>query len=146
MLNSYTSKPLCWSVWMVKMIIINFTAGGHFVPNLLLILIIDDSRPQEIRYVLVQRHGKGQCKVSSSSWLMHTAENYALELVGTRHCKLGSTLYKLKSMDYRTSRLWQIIKYCKRSQFHRTFSIRYQYRNKFNKHKNMLNMLKAFKA
>lgn len=105
MLNSYTSKPLCWSVWMVKMIIINFTAGGHFVPNLLLILIIDDSRPQEIRYVLVQRHGKGQCKVSSSSWLMHTAENYALELVGTRHCKLGSTLYKLKSMDYRTSRL-----------------------------------------
>ena len=77
---------------MVKTIIIHFTTGGHFVSNLLLILEIDDSRPQEIRYVLVQRHGKGQCKVSCSSWLTPTAENYGLELVGTRHCKLGSTL------------------------------------------------------
>ena len=77
---------------MVKTSIINVTPGGHFVPNLLLILEIDDSRPQEIRYVLVQRHGKGQYKVSCSSWLTPTAENYGLELVGTRHCKFGSTL------------------------------------------------------
>ena len=71
-LNSYTSKTFCWSVWMVKTSIINVTPGGHFVPNLLLILEIDDSRPQEIRYVLVQCHDKEKCKVSSSSWIMPT--------------------------------------------------------------------------
>ena len=64
---------------MVKASIINVTPGGHFVPNLLLILLeIDDSRPQEIRYVLLHRHGEGQREVSSSSWLLHTAENYGL--------------------------------------------------------------------